>query len=34
MVFSSAGAELLVSALDSILAEDAITRPRWATKWV
>jgi 4-aminobutyrate aminotransferase-like enzyme len=34
MAFSSADAELLVSALDGILAEDAITRPRWATKWV
>jgi len=34
LLFSSADAGLLVSALDSILAEDAITRPRWATKWV
>jgi 4-aminobutyrate aminotransferase-like enzyme len=34
MVFSTRDAELLVAALDAILAEDAITRPRWATKWV
>jgi 4-aminobutyrate aminotransferase-like enzyme len=34
MVFSNAAAELLISALDAILAEDAITRPRRATKWV
>jgi 4-aminobutyrate aminotransferase-like enzyme len=34
MVFSTGDAELLVAALDSILEEDAITRPRWATKWV